>query len=676
MRNATAAFLMVMAVTVGMAGCRSPRPAARPASLPPPRGVSTVTAHAAAASVVVVHATSSAPNDSERNYSARIAGRLADWLRDAGLPVTMATDDDVAAGRLAGARVAILAYNPEPGFREMFALRRFAGHGGKLVVFYSSSPALAGLMGLQLGPLKTATSPGQWSAFRFGAGAPEGCPARVTQDSRLIRPATPASRSARVMATWEDAAGRPLRDAAWLQSDTGFWMTHVLLEGDVAAKKQMLVAVLGACDPALWRSAADHAARTAGTMGGRFRDTAAAVQRLGQAPGGAARVQSLLAQVEALEDDMVRALRNGDYPRVLATARLLDAGLTEAYARTQSPRTPEFRGVWNHSGLGLYPGDWNETCAVLARNGFTAVFPNVQKPGMALYRNRLIPESDMVAQLGDQLGAAVSAGRQRDIAVHAWVILWNLEGQPEGRLAALRRAGRLQVSASGSSLAWLCPSNPDNRAFELNAIRDVASRYGVAGIHLDYVRYKSGDYCFCNGCRARFARDTGITVRRWPADVRTGAQAGAYRDWRRAQITTFVAAAREAVRNVSPALQLSAAVYPGYPGCRESIAQDWGEWLRRGLLDFACPMNYSEDAGKIVEWYRKQAAYPGVRGRLYPGIGVTATESRLTAVGTIEQAAALRREGAGGFVLFDLNRTVEKDVLPYLRMGLTSDDGR
>lgn len=688
MRMAIAKWMLTATAVVGvlaLVGCWSepPRPpphpmppatapapvAHRPVEPSPPPPAITVTP------VVVVRATSSAPNDAERSYSGKIALRLADWLKESGLPVTPASDDDVVAGRLNAARIAILAYNPDPGFREMMALRRFAGHGGKLVVFYSSSASLASLMGLQLGAIQTATAPGQWAWFHFLSGAPAGCPPQISQESRIMRPVLPASRSARVIATWETATGKSLQDPAWLASDRGFWMTHILLEGDVATKKQMLVAILGACDQTFWQAAAGHSIRAAGTMG-RFRDTADAVRRLGALAPGDTRVQPLLAQAENLQAEMMRSFRSGDYPGTLGTGRLLESALTEAYACAQAPRPAEFRGVWNHSGLGLYPGNWDETCAVLARNGFTAVFPNVQKPGTALYRNRLIPENALVAQLGDQLAAAVEAGQRRHIDVHAWVILWNVEGEPEPQLTAWRRAGRLQVSASGEPLDWLCPSNPENRAYELNAIRDVATRYGVAGIHLDYVRYKSGDYCYCRGCRERFARDTGLTPRRWPADVRTGPLATTYRDWRRGRITTFVAAVRDTLRRVNPSLKLSAAVYPGYPGCRDSIAQDWGEWLRGGLLDFACPMNYSEDTGKIVEWYGKQTAYPGVRGRLCPGIGVTATESRLSAADTIDQIAALRREGAGGFVLFELNRTVEKDILPYLRMGLTSDAGR
>jgi uncharacterized lipoprotein YddW (UPF0748 family) len=677
MRGATQSLMATMIVAAGLllvAGCRS-SVVAPPPSGPLPRAGAPPAA-AGVNPVLVVQATSSTSSETERNYSGRLAARIAAWLRDCGVPATPVTDDDVAAGRFGTARIAILASNPEPGVRELAALKRFVARGGRLVVFYSASPGLADLMGLRLGPPQTAPKPGEWGGFRFIDPALEGFPARVAQEPRLLRPAYPDSRGARVIATWETALGKPLQIPAWLATEHGFWMTHVMLEGDVAVKKQMLVAMLGACDPAIWRAAADHAVRTAGTLG-RFGSAAECIRRVAAlTPPGDSRAEALLAQAGRLQDDMVRSYRNGSYSRTLGTARLLDVALTEAYARTAATRKGEFRGVWNHSGLGLYPGDWDATCALLASQGILAVFPNVQRPGAALYPTRVVPVSESVSQLGDSLAAAVAAGLRRGVDVHAWIILWNLEGAPAPFVASLRRAERLQVSASGAPLDWLCPSHPDNRAYELAAIRDLAARYAVAGIHLDYVRYKSGDYCFCRGCRTRFTRDTGLAPRRWPADVRTGPQAAAYRDWRRGRITTFVAAVRETVRQVNPALKLSAAVYPGYPGCRDSIAQDWGEWLRTGLLDFACPMNYSADTGQAVGWYRKQAAHPGVRGRLYPGIGVTANESRLSAVDTIEQIGALRREGAGGFVLFDLNRTLEKDILPYMRMGLTSVDGR
>jgi uncharacterized lipoprotein YddW (UPF0748 family) len=275
--------------------------------------------------------------------------------------------------------------------------------------------------------------------------------------------------------------------------------------------------------------------------------------------------------------------------------------------------------------------------------------------------------------MGDQLSACLAPARKHGLEVHAWVICWNLDGAPANLIAAYRRDGRLQVSSKGEPLDWLCPSDPRNRAFQLNIIREVASLYPVTGIHLDYIRYHSRDYCYCPGCRQRFVTDTGAAIRRWPADVlQPGPRADAFLQWRRNRLTSWVKELRRELKRVAPACRLSAAVYPGYPGCRDSIGQDWGEWARQDLLDSVFPMNYSRETTRFAQWCRTQAELPDVRRRLYPGIGVTANESRLDAASVIDQIAVIRGESLPGFILFDANRTLEKDTLPFLRMGATA----
>jgi len=119
---------------------------------------------------------------------------------------------------------------------------------------------------------------------------------------------------------------------------------------------------------------------------------------------------------------------------------------------------------------------------------------------------------------------------------------------------------------------------------------------------------------------------------------------------------------------------ISAAVYSGYPGCINSIGQDWGRWLKEDLVDFVCPMDYTVNNDAFKTMVRRQLSLANAGGRVFPGLGVTAMESQLTPDQVIEQIRQTRAAGAGGFVLFDLNRTLEKDVLPALRIGLTRPD--
>jgi uncharacterized lipoprotein YddW (UPF0748 family) len=286
-----------------------------------------------------------------------------------------------------------------------------------------------------------------------------------------------------------------------------------------------------------------------------------------------------------------------------------------------------------------------------------------------------VPQSEAVSRYGDQLKQCVAAAHAKRLEVHVWKICWNLSNAPESFVATMRKAGRLQVTDTGKELEWLCPSHPDNVALELKAVSEVLNRYPVDGIHLDYVRYPDDHACFCNGCRKRFGQRLGEKIPDWPQSAQSGHLSGAYNAWRSEQITTFVCAVQTQVRNAngptSKKIMVSAAVYPEYPGCINSIGQDWGRWLKEDLVDFVCPMDYTVNNGTFKTLVQRQLALANAGGRIFPGLGVTASESQLTPDQVIEQIRQTREAGAGGFVLFDLNRTLEHDVLPALRMGLT-----
>ena len=627
--------------------------------------------------VILVAATSSAMTEADRAYSDKIAARIFSWLRESGIPAITITDDQLAKGAGTGAKVVILPCNPRPGAQELQACRQLIAGGGRLIVFNSAEPRLATLMGFKLGAPKEVRGTGSWSGFRFTDQAPVGTPSRVEQESRNIRPVYPDSKTSRVIAWWEAPSKNDPREPAWVQSEHGFWMSQVLQESDVAAKQRLLMSLVSACDRGLWQCIAAHAVNQAGTLDlyPSASQAIADIRSKGSRNGPSPSVQTLLTQAEGLLDTIHQQYQSGNYPAVLASAHRLDTTLTEAYARTQRSRTGEFRGLWNHSGTGFSPGHWDETCQSLARGGMTAILPHVQRPWCAHYPSKLIPASDILSRYGDQLGDCLAAAHRHGLETHAWVILWSLDGAPDSLIATQHRNGHLQVSASGSTVSWLCPSDPVNRAFELAAIRDMVTRYPkLDGVQLDYIRYKSMDTCYCSRCRTRFTKDTGIQISHWPLEVRSGSKGSAYRQWRRNQITRFVADVRKEIKRINPTIKLSASVYPGYPGCRDSIGQDWMEWVKQGLVDFVCPMNYTADTSKFTEWYRKQTAIPAVHGRLYAGIGVTSMECRLGAVETMNQINALRREGAAGFTLFEANPTLENDILPYLSMGTTAKD--
>ncbi|MFO7535976.1 MAG: family 10 glycosylhydrolase [Kiritimatiellia bacterium] len=620
------------------------------------------------ASVTVVEATVSAPNEAERRASTRAADLIARHLASAGITVRRVTDDDVLRDGLQD-RVAILAYNPVLPREERDRLSAHLQKGGRLIVFYSSDAALAGLLGFKLGSPQS-SSAGQWASFAFVRGAPPLLDGRLVQTSRFVRPVYPDSLSARLIGWWENAAGKIQEMPAWALSGKGAWMSHILQEGDAAPRIRLLVGLAGHFDPAVLQAAA-HRAMARGGAAPPYATSAAMIAALRESAGPSGRRN--IASLEAEKARLPVLYRKGRYAELIEAEERLAARLAAACASTVPAVAGEFHAVWNGSGLGLYPGSggWDRTARFLSDHGIHAVFPHVASAGVAHYPSRWLPQSEAGRAVGDPLDACCKAAQRRGLAVHAWKICWNLEGAPADLVERHRAAGRLQVDSAGKTLNWLCPSRADNVDRELAILEEIVRNYPVDGVQLDYIRYPDKTACYCQSCRAGFEKAGGLKVVRWPGDVLKAPLAERYSVWRAGQITRFVRLAQQRVRETRRGVTLSAAVYGWYPGCVTTLGQDWGEWVKKSYVAFVCPMNYSEDTAQFAGWLRKQMSLTSASGRIIPGIGATSSTSRLNGLQVLDQIRAARREGATGFILYDLNRALERDVLPLLSQGAT-----
>lgn len=625
----------------------------------------------AAGSIVVVRGTSSTPNTAERNYARGVSRRVAGWLAELGLAPRTVDDEALTATLLRGVNVVMLPYNPHPPASEVAVLESFVGRGGRLIVCYAADPRLARLMGVKLGAYRADPAARSWRRIRFEDQAPPGMPALVFQTSRNIRPVYPRRGRGEVIGWWEDSRGKR-RDPAWVRTAAGFWMTHVLLDdGDTRSKQRMLIALLGALDPGVWEPAARQALRRAETLGHfeNFEAVKRAIRTRGQKVEDTGAADALLGVAVARRQTLRRQLAAREFAAVVADSEALYERLASAYAATFASRPGALHGVWDHGGWGLYPGNWKRTASELADCGITDVFVDVMWPGRARYPSGVVPVDDGVKRFGDAPAAASAALHGHGLRLHVWKICWNLDGAPESMLKTLRKEGRLQRTAEGQTLNWLCPSHPDNLRYEKDALREVLRGYAVDGLHLDYVRYPGPEGCYCDGCRRRFEQAVGRRVSPWPGAARRNALRKRYAAWRCDRITALVRDVGAFARTMKPDLVLSAAVFGKYPSCVDSVGQDWRLWLERGYLDFVVPMNYTEDEVRFRELVGSQRALAASPRQLCPGIGVTAAESRLDVVQVLHQLDVARYHGTRGAVLFDLNKTLAEDILPILRTG-------
>jgi uncharacterized lipoprotein YddW (UPF0748 family) len=336
--------------------------------------------------------------------------------------------------------------------------------------------------------------------------------------------------------------------------------------------------------------------------------------------------------------------------------------LVAVYLHAAEGPPREGRAMWNHSGTGAYPGDWERSAKLLAENGFNMILPNMLWGGVAHYPSNVLPRSATFKQYGDQIEQCCAAAKKYGLEVHVWKVNYNLENAPKKFVEQLRREGRTQVSVKGEPCNWLCPSHPENQKLERESMLEIARKYPVDGLHFDYIRYPDGVHCYCDGCRRRFEAQSGRAVSDWPKECFSGSRKEEYRDWRCRQITSLVAALSRDARKIRPGLKISAAVFGSYPACRESVDQDWPEWVKAGHLDFVCPMNYTASDAEFCSLVRSQMKLIEGRVPLYPGIGAWMVKSSPDrVVGQIHHARSL---GASGFAIFDFNPATAASVVP------------
>lgn len=333
----------------------------------------------------------------------------------------------------------------------------------------------------------------------------------------------------------------------------------------------------------------------------------------------------------------------------------------------------EGRGTWVSSARGV---NWDSTMAALEDAGYNMIFPNLCTGGAAFYKSEFLP---MVGER-DELALCIEAAHKYGIEVHVWRINWFMMGCPDSFTTRMEKEGRIQYSYDGKrnpevtarhgysqNRDWLCPSHPENRKLELEVMLEQVRNYDVDGVHFDYMRYGWSDMCYCDGCRERFAEESGLDMSNWPKDfIEGGRYWEAYLDWRRHLIHSSAREIAHAVHTYDPYVCVSLAARGGSQYTIDSDAQVWWEWIREGILDFVCPMNYTTEPDRFVALMKSHL--PRVRGRIpyYSGVGMYRMKAYTPLKETVELGRGL---GQDGFLTFQMRSLLP--VLPESKAELT-----
>ena len=353
----------------------------------------------------------------------------------------------------------------------------------------------------------------------------------------------------------------------------------------------------------------------------------------------------------------------------------------------------EVRALWVlRSSLGT-PASIAALVRSAKDHGFNTLLVQVRGRGDAYYAAGLEPRAVELARQPssfDPLATTIAAAHESGLRVHAWINL-NLVSSavdlPASRDHLIYRhpewlmvprdiaqeLAKIDPSSPGyvGRIARWSRSEPDTieglyatpilRASADHAaavVSDIARRYDLDGIHLDYARYPSDRFDYSRFAIAEFRGEMrpklGADARRH-LDAEEAIDLFAYPDrfpaewkaFRRARLSALIARLRADVRHARPSALLTVAAAPDAQEASDLRLQDWRQWLEDGLVDAICPMAYTQEPARFAEQIAAAREIAGGRA-IWAGIGAY----RLTPAQTIENIQATRRLGTAGFVLF------------------------
>jgi uncharacterized lipoprotein YddW (UPF0748 family) len=388
----------------------------------------------------------------------------------------------------------------------------------------------------------------------------------------------------------------------------------------------------------------------------------------------------------------------------------LEASAQDASVKTVTPVTPpplnEVRALWVVRTTLTSKEKIKTMVESAASAGFNTLIVQVRGRGDAYYRSQWEPRSvalkDQPADF-DPLAATLAEAKLKGLNVHAWIntnLLANLDELPKEadhiynarpEWLAVPRAVATELynmtpsdpryrtavvewsKANRAELegVYVSPAHPAVREHIYSIWMDILSRYELAGLHFDYVRFASPDFDYSRASLERFRswleprlsaperRLLEMALKTDPLAAATAYQEQ-FADFQREQVTSLVERIYHGVKKRRPGLTVSAAVFANDENAHTRRFQDWRRWLFLGVLDVACPMAYTTDTAT----FRKQievavaAARPAGR-RVWAGIGAY----RVPAESAIEKINAARAAGADGIILFSYDFTLNRSAL-------------
>lgn len=267
--------------------------------------------------------------------------------------------------------------------------------------------------------------------------------------------------------------------------------------------------------------------------------------------------------------------------------------------------------------------------------GVTDIYAQVVIAGYAYYDSDVLPRSQYLSSISksdyDPLDSLLQAVRNKSIRVHAWVnalLVWSLDEPPDSmrhvlylhpewflcdvHKRSMAHYTHQQWERNGLEGLFLDPHHYNVKEHLARICSEIAKKYPVDGIHLDFIRYPGTLWGFPDTDEAMIFAGLEADTLRW-LNLTRYPRLSFYLRWmvwhysllNRAKEQTIFQTIEHTYKSVKKHAMndncvLSAAVFANPSLARYRFAQHWWKW--KGILDVPVVMSYTQDIGLFSDF--------------------------------------------------------------------------
>ena len=225
-----------------------------------------------------------------------------------------------------------------------------------------------------------------------------------------------------------------------------------------------------------------------------------------------------------------------------------------------------------------------------SENGYNNLLVQVRSRDNAAYNSKLVPKYSTINSQFDPLEYIIEAGHKHNLNIHAWLnmyVSWSGKYNPPNNdhLINVNYAWRDRAFTSVNPTYtnhYISPLHPDVNLYLLNIINEVCNNYNIDGIHLDYIRFKDGNYGNNKSGIKQFTDKFMVKKSLLSINDFTHNHKENWNKYKRDKVTELVQKTYRLLYSKFENIKLSVAVKPNLLEAKERFSQDWVFWLKTG----------------------------------------------------------------------------------------------